>query len=323
MTAGKFNPLALVLCIAAVLALGWAVVTMTASREAPHFEAPPLRAMNAPADPPSLEMMPSVSTPRLPPPRTGGQRAGPDVALASAPGVAFSYLYAFQLPGERIAGIQEQHARACERLGASRCRITAMQYRAADPATVEAMLSLKVEPSLARRFGQLGSEAVERAAGTLVDVEISGLDVDASIRSAARRVVELQEELRRIEGRLGSRLSPEERVRLDAEALQLRQSIRAVQDSRIDQRDSLASTPMAFHYRSTPAVAEARETPSLAASADRAIANFMSGVTILLIVVVTLLPWAIAAATGWGIFRLFRPRPKAVAPDPVEVAATG
>ena len=35
---------------------------------------------------------------------------GPNVGPTAAPGVAFNYRYAFRLPAERIAQVQEQHA---------------------------------------------------------------------------------------------------------------------------------------------------------------------------------------------------------------------
>ena len=45
----------------------------------------------------------------------------PDISQAAAPGVAFSYRYAFALPAKAIAGVQQEHAATCERLGPARC----------------------------------------------------------------------------------------------------------------------------------------------------------------------------------------------------------
>src|SRR4051812_15014720 len=53
----------------------------------------------------------------------------PEISPPAAPGVAFNYRYAFRLPANRIGQIQEEHAAACEKLGAERCRITGMLYR--------------------------------------------------------------------------------------------------------------------------------------------------------------------------------------------------
>src|SRR5690349_9797876 len=56
------------------------------------------------------------------------QPRAPGVTPTAAPGVAFNYHYAFDLPGLRISAVQEQHAASCERLGVSRCRITGMNF---------------------------------------------------------------------------------------------------------------------------------------------------------------------------------------------------
>src|SRR6187551_3520256 len=68
----------------------------------------------------------------------------PRVSASAAPGVAFNYRYAFELPALRIAAVQEEHAQACEKLGLSRCRITGMRYRLISERDIEAMLDFKL-----------------------------------------------------------------------------------------------------------------------------------------------------------------------------------
>jgi hypothetical protein len=76
--------------------------------------------------------------------------AGPRVSVTAAPGVAFNYDYTFRLPAQRISAVQEQHAQACEKLGVNRCRITGLRYRLVSEREIEAMLSFKLDPSIAR-----------------------------------------------------------------------------------------------------------------------------------------------------------------------------
>ena len=59
---------------------------------------------------------------------TREEAAGPDIGGIVAPGVAFTYDYAFTLPAKAISGVQREHAAACERLGVTRCRVTGMRY---------------------------------------------------------------------------------------------------------------------------------------------------------------------------------------------------
>lgn len=251
--------------------------------------------------------------PAAPPPpasmRAGNAESGPDVAPTAAPGVAFSYRYAFRLQAPRVAQVQEQHARACEQLGVARCRITGMRYRVVNDRDIEAMLAFKLEPGIARRFGQLATETVARSEGMLVESEITGTDVGTTIRAAVRNVAEMQAELARIEARLrGTGLSAGERAQLEYEAQQLRDAIRAQRESRREQEESLATTPMVFQYGSGELVPGFDNEPSIQRAAERAGDNFVDGVAMVLIILVTLLPWLFVALLGWWAVRLVRRR---------------
>ena len=54
---------------------------------------------------------------------SGAAASIPDIGGAAAPGVAFTYSYAFTLPAKAISDVQQKHAMDCERLGPSRCRV--------------------------------------------------------------------------------------------------------------------------------------------------------------------------------------------------------
>ena len=101
------------------------------SRTVPRGRQPPDASMAA--------RVPGRRRPSAPPP-------GPKSPTA-APGVAFNYRYAFRLPAERVAEVQEQHAQACEQLGVARCRITGMLYRLVNDDDIEAMLAFKLDPA--------------------------------------------------------------------------------------------------------------------------------------------------------------------------------
>src|SRR3954452_3049425 len=112
--------------------------------------------------------------------------APPGVDVTAAPGVAFDYRYAFRLPGTRISQVQEAHAQACEKLGLDKCRITGMRYRLVDQKDIEASLSLRLDPKLAREFGKSATDTVKNAEGMLVDQEITGEDVGGQIKAGDR-----------------------------------------------------------------------------------------------------------------------------------------
>jgi len=225
--------------------------------------------------------------------------AGPDIGPTAAPGVAFNYRYAFRLAAPRIAEVQEQHAQLCERLTIARCRITGLRYRVVNDRDIEAMLALKLDPAVARHFGRAGVEAVTRAEGMLIESEISGQDVGTDIRRASRSIAQLNEELRRIEARLAGRISADERARLDYEAQQLRQSIRAAEAGREEQQDSLATTPMVFSYGSGELVPGFADRPTFAKAWDQAWGNVKEGVLAFFVILVTLTPWILLGLFGW------------------------
>jgi len=255
----------------------------------------------------SFEAAPSLDVQQLPPERT--VQEPPTVNPTSAPGVAFNYRYRFSLPGARIAALQEQHAQACERLTPARCRITGLLYRVSDDdRQIEASLQLKLDPRLARQFGRNGIDSAIASEGRLTQSEISGTDAAGSIRSTARSIADLTADLQRIQARLDRSGTPaEERSRLEHEADQLRQQIRMLRDSRDDQQDSLATTPMTFHYTAAePPPPPAQTSLTLAGTFERAFANFSGIGLVLLMIALTLLPWALLAAGLWWLGRRLR-----------------
>jgi hypothetical protein len=213
---------------------------------------------------------------------------GPNVGVTAAPGVAFNYNYEFSLPPTRIAEVQEQHAQACEHLTVARCRIIGMSYRVNSAHDVQAMLAFKLDPAIARQFGREGVQGVLGAEGMLIESEITGTDVGTQIHAANRSIAELQGDLQRIEAQLRApRLDLDEKARLEDQAQQLRETIRAGTAQRDEAQASLATTPMVFRYASGE--------PTLGQSLQDTGDSFLSSAYVLLRIVIALLPWALAA----------------------------
>jgi hypothetical protein len=231
----------------------------------------------------------------------------PGLPVTAAPGVAFDYRYAFRLPSQRIAAVQEQHAQACERLGLQRCRITGAKYRVVGEREIEAMLAFKLDPTIARAFGKSGVEAVDKAEGMLVDAELTGTDAGAAIGAARRSEAELGAELARIEGEL-ARAKGAERAQLQAEAQGMREQLRGVRAGRAAQQQSLATTPMAFHYGSGELIPGFDTRGPIRAALAQAGENFIGGVSALIVLLVTIAPWAALGLFGWWAFLRLRAR---------------
>jgi hypothetical protein len=259
----------------------------------------------------TFETSEDASAPSAPPPPMASTEMSrsaspPSIGPTAAPGVAFNYRYAFRLPGQRISEVQEQHAAACEKLGLDRCRITGMRYRLLGEDDVEAMLAFKLDPAIARQFGKNGIGVVTRAEGMLVDSEISGEDAGADIERATRNVSQLEEDLNRIEAQLARPgLRSAERAELQMQAERIRESIRATRANREDRRESLAKTPMVFQYGSGDLAPGFDTRSPIKAALERAGDNLVNGFATLLVIFVTLLPWAIVLLFLYWLFRRF------------------
>jgi len=183
-----------------------------------------------------------------------------------------------------------------------------MRYRLVDDEDVEAMLAFKLDPAIARSFGKAGVELVMQAEGMLVDSAISGVDAGADIEAATRSEGQLAEELRRVEAQLaGGGLGSAERAELQIQADRLRQSIRAARSTRTESRESLAKTPMVFNYGSGDVVPGFDDRSPIRTALIEGWDNFIAGVAAMLLIGLTLLPWAgLLLLLIWLYRRFFR-----------------
>lgn len=226
----------------------------------------------------------------------------PGIDITAAPGVAFNYRYAFVLPDKAISAVQEQHAAACEKLGPARCRITGMRYTLVDEDRVRGELQFKLDPALARGFGKEGIAAVEKADGTLVDASIEGTDVGSALTASQKRSAQTDAELADIERKLTSGgLTEAEKVELRAQAERLRQQQASERDMRAEGEEMLANTPMTFTYAGDEGFTLGGDP--LGDAVDSAGASFMTMVSLVLLVIGTLLPWAVLIALVLFIWR--------------------
>lgn len=249
--------------------------------------------------------------------------AGPGIGGAVAPGVAFTYAYAFTLAGEKIAGMQRQHAAACEKLGTSRCRVTGMTYKQPREDAVEARLDFLLAPDLAHRFGSEGVAAVEAAAGKLEHALVNGENAGDVIKLSQSDSAAIQAEVERLEARLGAKgLTASERIELRRRAEELRGQLGGEARLRQDKEATLASTPVSFAYASEGVFAG--NTFGKAAEASWSSASGL--LSLVLLIAGVALPWLVLAlviALLWRspdlrrlLRRLFGLNPREPAPTP-------
>lgn len=227
----------------------------------------------------------------------------PNISPTAAPGVAFNFAYDFNLPDERISATQEAHAAACERLGLARCRITGMSYSVDQHEQVTAELDLKLDPLIARQFGNSAKQSVEANDGKLIRLDIGSSDEGQAMQQASKqksdvagRIGELQQELARTKADTATHANLLSQIQaLQQEASEQGHAIEAG-------RAALASTPMAFHYYGRGGVPGFRGNPVRAAW-QTFVTMVVWLVQILLQALAVLVPFAILLALFIALWR--------------------
>jgi len=120
----------------------------------------------------------------------------PRLGLEAAPDLALRYTYGYRFAASAIAAAQETHARQCEAMGPSQCRITALVYDVGRDNSVTASLSVEVLPAQARGFGQRATDATRKAGGMLTSVRIESENAGGDARESAQKASELAQERR-------------------------------------------------------------------------------------------------------------------------------
>lgn len=166
--------------------------------------------------------------------------------LASA-ARGFDYRYAYRLRGDRLKGVLQSNADACDRLGPARCRILAMRYRVSDGGQIRAVLTLKIDPGIARNYGDAVTKAVTASDGVLVDTEITGADSTATARSLAL-VNRLRDQLKGAQTQAVT--DPNAKARAD----RIQAALDTIAEVEAVQGQTLATAPVLLTYESSNAI---------------------------------------------------------------------
>jgi len=227
----------------------------------------------------------------------------PDIGGAAAPGVAFTYSYAFTLPARAISDVQQKHAAACEQLGPSRCRITGMSFQQPSEDEASARLDFLLAPDVAHRFGADAVDAVEKAKGALDRAMVNGTNAGDEIVLSQENSAAIQAEVERIQARLNTRgLTAQERTELTQKLERLHEQLQVEAQNRRGKEASIASTPVSFTYASQGIVAGGG---GFGKAASASWSSFSALMTVLMIGLGYALPWLLPVA-GLIMFLRYR-----------------
>ncbi|HEX8300550.1 hypothetical protein [Sphingomonas sp.] len=199
-------------------------------------------------------------------------------AFAST-GTGFDYRYAYRLPGNRLKGVLQSNADACDRLGPARCRILSMRYRVDDANHTRAVLTIRVDPAIARNYGDAVTANVTGSDGVLVDTEIRGADATTSARSSAV-VNRLQDQL----SNARSVNTPENAAR----AARIQNALATIAEVEASQGQTLATAPLLLTYESSNALTGLGSSDANFRNAGQTLQNTLAQ---LVVVLASVGPW--------------------------------
>lgn len=240
------------------------------------------------------------------------EATGPGIDRAIAPGVAFTYAYNFILPAKAITGVQREHAQACARLGANRCRVTGMSYEQPRTGEVEARLDFLLAPDLAQVFASDAIGAVEKSEGKLDTAQVNGENAGQDIKLSQQDSAGIEAEVKRIDARLaGPGLTAAERAELQQQVISLREQLRGNAQDRRAKEQAIATTPVSFAYSSEGLIGgQDAFGKALGASWGSA----QTALSFALVVAGLALPWIGLAALVLFGWRRLRRKPAPAAP---------
>ena len=253
---------------------------------------------------------------------TSGLASASNAEAFASTGTGFDYRYAYRLPGNRVKGVLQSNADACDRIGPARCRILSMRYKVDDTNHIRAVLTIRIDPSVARAFGDAVTRNVTGSDGVLVDTEITGADSTATARSVAV-VKRLQDQLQNAR----ATATPEGQAR----AARIQSALATIAEVEASQGQTLATAPVLFTYDSSNALTGLGSSDANFRNAGQALQNSVAQLVnvlanvgpwlLLMLVVVLVLRWIIhgravgpdaepAHSVGGDAHDDYRPQPR-------------
>jgi hypothetical protein len=196
-------------------------------------------------------------------------------------GTGFDYRYAFRLPGDKLKAVLQSNADGCDKLGPSRCRIMAMRYRVSDTNQTKAVLTLRMDPAIARAYGEAAVKTLQSVDGLLVDSEVSGADTTTTARSLAM-IDRLRDQLKAAQSQAGT--STDARAR----AQRIQTALDTIAEVEASQGQTLATSPVLITYESSNALTGLGSADANFRNAGKSLENSVSS---LLVFLATVGPW--------------------------------
>jgi hypothetical protein len=179
-----------------------------------------------------------------------------------------------------------------------------LRYSVSEHDEVSATLEVKLAPEIARQFGKQATETVRKADGRLSTTEFTGEDTQPQVSEAGRVQGQTNARIEQLETKLANpALKDGERAQLRGELAELRARSSEAAASIAAANQKLATTPMTFQYLGRGGAAGFAGRNPLREAGQSFVASLVTLVTFGLQAGALILPWAIAFAALWLLWR--------------------
>jgi hypothetical protein len=224
----------------------------------------------------------------------------------SIPQIAYIYHYAFDLPADAVAATIDRHIALCDRLGPGRCHVLGMERRT-EGKSAAASLKLAVDAGIARSFAATLSRSAVAAGGSQSDSSIEAEDLSKQIVDTEARLRAKQALAARLMELLQTRKGPvADLVAAERGVADVQEEIDAAQSWLADARGRVAMSAFELSYQTAGGLAGEGFFATLRNSIGSVGSFFAQSLGMLLLLVATLLPWAVViglAVLGWRFLR--------------------
>jgi Domain of unknown function (DUF4349) len=294
-----------------------------ASRGITVEEAAPAAAP-APAPPPPMDAMGGEQRAQggVPAQPNPSQPAGPSPVLF----LAYAYQTTLELPADRLAGVMDEHVRACQQAGARLCQLMGSTRNGDPESQMSGYVQMRAEPVWLRTFMGGIAAQVEAADGKVrsqttstEDLTRQIVDTEARLRAGRALRDRLQRLLESRPGRLSDLLD------VERELARVQGEIDATESNLAVMRTRVSMSELTLSYESS---ARPLRSDTFQPLGD-ALANFLGLVVMSFAAIVTIigatLPFALVIGLiGWGVVawrrrnggRIWRRKPPPEPPTP-------
>jgi hypothetical protein len=238
------------------------------------------------------------------------QAVRPDAPAASAPMLAYAYMYGVEAPAAAVPAIMKSHEQLCVAAGGATCQVLGASTTSYGEDNIGGRLELRAEPRWLAQFRARIETDADKAGGRLVSNSTTSEDL-------TRQIIDTEANLRaqitlrdRLQGLLASRPGKlAELLEVERELARVQGQIDSMQSTLAVMRTRVSMSLLTIEYRSAGAPLTDRTFEPLFDAFENFFAVAAASLAAIILFVGGALPWALLiGALAWLALRWRRQR---------------